>query len=268
KDWINPMPWPARVLFDALWAAAAMAVLWQATGRRPEFRWAVAAIFAAGSIAVSVFIFTLHYWWPWLTVGAFLPLLGAYWLRWKPAPLPFDVFISYRNSIRRPSPDDPNKEEIIWVDGDFAQRLSNALKDLKAAFYAPEDLPPGYFPGNLKKMINFCQCFVIVLSPRTFCKKPLPGEEDWVEFEIKHARSTRTIIPVLKDGFRYSVDMPKNIRDLLNWENLHEITYDGTNVKAVAEEIIRSVKSELRVKSTSLDPSERVCPTQAKTSEN
>ena len=108
-----------------------------------------------------------------------------------------DIFISYKN------------------DGEgryFAKGLSDLLKSMGyEVYYNPDEQHSGKFPDRLRKAIEECKDFLLVLT--TPCLEQLMRHDkiDWVREELLTAhRNGKNIIPLLMPG----VSMPKDKDDM------------------------------------------------------
>ena len=101
------------------------------------------------------------------------------------APVPYDVFISYRRESG----------------SSIARLLREALeKRGYRVFLDVEDLKEGHFDEALLREVERIPSFLVVLSPG--CLDRCAYEGDWLRVEIAHAiRTQRKIIPVTLPGF-------------------------------------------------------------------
>ena len=109
----------------------------------------------------------------------------------------YNIFISYRTDT---------------VGQLISQRISEDLKRMGYSVYHNSDRNhKGYFDERLRKTIEGCRDFLLVLSKECLEKLLRNEAVDWVREEILCARkNNKNIIPVLVDGTK----MPKDKRDL------------------------------------------------------
>jgi len=108
-----------------------------------------------------------------------------------------DIFISYKN------------------DGEgryFAEKLSNTLKEQGfSVYYNPHEQHAGNFPERLRKAIENCKDFLLVLSQACLDQLIRYEKVDWVREEIRIAQKNgKNIVPLLMPG----VTMPKDKDDM------------------------------------------------------
>ena len=108
-----------------------------------------------------------------------------------------DVFISYKN------------------DGEgryFAKGLSNLLKSMGyEVYYNPDEQHAGSFPDRLRKAVESCTDFLLVLTKPCLEQLMRHDKIDWVREELLTAhRGGKNIIPLLMPG----VSMPKDKNEM------------------------------------------------------
>ncbi len=141
-----------------------------------------------------------------------------------------DVFISYRRD-----------------GGDISARLlyDKLVQYGYSVFMDVEEIDPGDFEIELRRRIEQCKDFLLVISKGALDPRELAeGERDWLMFEIETALELKkTIIPVLFDGTRMpqARNLPEGIRPL----NMHTaITANGENFDSALKKIRRFMKSK------------------------
>lgn len=113
----------------------------------------------------------------------------------------YDVFISYRRDYGFT----------------FAQIIYDRLKEKGIHCFMDMDLKSGKFSPKLKKNIENCKNFVLILTQNSFDR--CIDEQDWLRIEIETALSYgKTIIPVLCNDFvwpkKWDENIPKSIQNL------------------------------------------------------
>src|SRR5690349_1404170 len=121
----------------------------------------------------------------------------------------YDVFISYRRESGEP----------------VAHLLYDRLKTRK--FRAFLDVThfhnPGPFNTELLKVIENTPAFIAILTPHSLdnCAE----DKGWFRSEIAYAlRNKKNVIPIIVRPFKFSTDLPDDIRDVRDQNGL---TFDG-----------------------------------------
>jgi len=110
----------------------------------------------------------------------------------------YDVFICYRRD-----------------GGEYtAKILHDKLTDLGyKVFFDVESLRSGQFNTKLFSVIDECEDFISVLSPKSLDR--CANDDDWVRLEIGHAlKRGKNVIPVLLRGFQFPQYLPEDINNL------------------------------------------------------
>ncbi len=142
-----------------------------------------------------------------------------------------DIFISYKN------------------DGEgryFAEKVSNTLKEQGfSVYYNPDEQHAGSFPERLRKAVENCKDFLLVLSQACLDQLIRNEKVDWVREEILTARENgKNIVPLLVPG----VTMPKDKDDMP--EDLEFLPHEeAVNIfvpfdKSPLERLLVYIKSE------------------------
>lgn len=127
----------------------------------------------------------------------------------------YDAFISYRRE------GGADLAELI------KEKIENLTEKRKKIFLDVEELGQGTFNTSLLKHIENSDNFILVLSPGALDR--CLNEGDWVRTEIAYAiKKGKNIIPISKGSFDFNINLPDDIKTLLDYNAIQYNHNDST----------------------------------------
>lgn len=142
--------------------------------------------------------------------------------------LKYDIFISYR------------REDGYSMADSIYQRLNNAGYSV---FLDLERLGSGKFNVKLLSVIEQCQDFILILSPKALDR--CVNDDDWVRREVEHAmKCQKNIVPIILAGFEWPLqeELSESITELpyYNGISVSDVNVFNENIERLKKRFLKS----------------------------